>query len=91
MAICFPRPTWAYKILVKRTVLLAETFIVAAYVLDIRAVVDERLRDKGSFRRTCLISYTILLVHCPSMRAVEVGLGGTEPAQSVSQHEISAG
>src|SRR5271165_54129 len=78
---------WASKKQIKPQELLEETFILAARGAGIRAVVEERLRDKGIVLENVLDFGNLEGVK----RAVEVGLGVSIQSQSVVQREISAG
>jgi DNA-binding transcriptional LysR family regulator len=78
---------WASKKRIKPRELLEETFIVAARGTGIRAVVEERLREKGIVLKNVLDFGNLEGVK----RAVEAGLGVSIQSQSVVQREISAG
>jgi len=78
---------WASKKQIKPQELLEETFILAARGAGIRAVVEERLRDKGIVLENVLDFGNLEGVK----RAVEAGLGVSIQSQSVVQREISAG
>ncbi|MGB8770070.1 MAG: LysR family transcriptional regulator [Candidatus Korobacteraceae bacterium] len=78
---------WANKKRIKPEELLQETFIVAARGAGTRAVVEERLREKGIVLRNVLDFGNLEGVK----RAVEVGLGVSIQSQSVVRREISAG
>jgi DNA-binding transcriptional LysR family regulator len=78
---------WASKLRIKPQELLEETFIVTARGAGIRAVVEERLREKGIVLKDVLDFGNLEGVK----RAVEVGLGVSIQSQSVVQREISAG
>src|SRR5208283_5060691 len=78
---------WAKKREIKPLELLEETFIVAARGAGIRAVVEERLRDRGIVLKNVLDFGNLEGVK----RAVEVGLGVSIQTRSVVQREVSAG
>src|SRR5271167_4590892 len=78
---------WANKSHIKPQELLEETFIVAARGAGIRAVVEERLREKGIVLKNVLDFGNLEGVK----RAVEAGLGVSIQSQSVVRREISAG
>jgi DNA-binding transcriptional LysR family regulator len=78
---------WANKKQIRPRDLLEETFIVAARGAGIRAVVEERLREKGIVLKNVLDFGNLEGVK----RAVEVGLGVSIQSRSVVRREISAG
>ena len=78
---------WANKRRIKPQELLEETFIVAAKGAGTRAVVEERLRDKGIVLKNVLDFGNLEGVK----RAVEAGLGVSIQSQSVVRREIAAG
>jgi DNA-binding transcriptional LysR family regulator len=78
---------WANKKRIKPQELLEETFIVAARGAGIRAVVEERLREKGIVLKNVLDFGNLEGVK----RAVEAGLGVSIQSRSVVRREISAG
>jgi len=78
---------WATKKRIKPQELLAETLIVAARGAGTRAVVEERLKEKGIVLRNVVDFGNMEGVK----RAVEAGLGVSIQSQSVVQREVSAG
>src|SRR5271157_895416 len=78
---------WANKHRIKPQDLLEETFILAARGAGIRAVVEDRLREKGVVLKNVLEFGNLEGVK----RAVEAGLGVSIQSQSVVRREISAG
>ena len=78
---------WANKKRIKPQELLGETFIVAARGAGTRAVVEERLKEKGIVLKNVVDFGNVEGVK----RAVEAGLGVSIQARSVVQREISAG
>ncbi len=78
---------WANKKQIRPRELLEETFIVAARGAGIRAVVEERLREKGILLKNVLDFGNLEGVK----RAVEAGLGVSIQSQSAVRREISAG
>ena len=78
---------WASKKRIRPQELLQETFIVAARGAGIRAVVEERLREKGVVLQNVLDFGNLEGVK----RAVEAGLGVSIQSQSVVRREIAAG
>jgi len=78
---------WAKKKSIKPKELLEETTIVAARGAGIRAVVEERLRQKGIVLKNVLDFGNLEGVK----RAVEVGLGVSVQPKTVVQREISDG
>ena len=78
---------WANKKRIRLQELLGETFIVAARGAGTRAVVEERLKEKGIVLRDVVDFGNLEGVK----KAVEAGLGVSIQAQSVVEREISAG
>jgi DNA-binding transcriptional LysR family regulator len=78
---------WASKKRIKPQELLDETFIVAARGAGIRAVVEERLRERGVVLKNVLDFGNLEGVK----RAVEAGLGVSIQSRSVVRREIAAG
>jgi DNA-binding transcriptional LysR family regulator len=78
---------WANKNRIRPQELLGETFIVAARGAGTRAVVEERLKEKGIILRDVVDFGNIEGVK----RAVEAGLGISIQSRSVVEREISAG
>jgi DNA-binding transcriptional LysR family regulator len=78
---------WANKKWINPRELLEETFIVAARGAGIRAVVEERLKEKGIVLKNVLDFGNLEGVK----RAVEAGLGVSIQPLSVVRREISAG
>jgi DNA-binding transcriptional LysR family regulator len=78
---------WAKKSRIRPQELPGETLIVAAKGAGIRAVVEERLKEKGIVLRNVVDFGNTEGIK----RAVEVGLGVSIQAKSVVQREISAG
>ena len=78
---------WAGKKRIKPTELREETFIVAPSGAGTRAVVEERLREKG------VVLKNLMEFGNPEgvKRAVEMGLGVSIQGTSVVQREIAAG
>lgn len=78
---------WANKKRIKPSELLSETFIVAARGAGTRAVVEERLNEKG-----IVLKHVVDFGNTEGVkRAVEAGLGVSIQARSVAQQEISTG
>jgi DNA-binding transcriptional LysR family regulator len=78
---------WANKTRIKPQEFLGETFIVAARGAGTRAVVEERLKEKG-----IVLSNVVDFGNMEGVkRAVEAGLGVSIQSKSVVQREISAG
>lgn len=78
---------WARKKKIRPEELLGETFIVAARGAGTRAVVEERLKEKG-----IVLSNVIDFGNMEGVkRAVEAGLGVSIQSKSVVQREISDG
>ena len=78
---------WANKKRIRPQELLRETFIAAARGAGIRAVVEERLKEKGIVLTNVVDFGNLEGVK----RAVEAGLGVSIQPQGVVQREISAG
>ena len=78
---------WAGKKRIKPQDLLGETFIVAARGAGTRAVVEERLREKGVVLTNVMDFGNLEGVK----RSVELGLGVTIQGRNVVQREVSAG
>jgi DNA-binding transcriptional LysR family regulator len=78
---------WANKKRIKPSELLGETFIVAARGAGTRAVVEERLQEKGIVLKNVVDFGNTEGVK----RAIEAGLGVSIQATSVVQREISTG
>ena len=78
---------WATKKRIRPQELLRETFLVAARGAGTRAVVEERLKEKGIVLKNVVDFGNTEGVK----RAVEVGLGVSVQSKSVVQREISAG
>lgn len=78
---------WASKKRIRPQELLGETFIVSARGAGTRAVVEERLKEKG-----IVLSNVVDFGNVEGVkRAVEAGLGVSIQARSVVEREISAG
>jgi LysR family transcriptional regulator, low CO2-responsive transcriptional regulator len=78
---------WAKKKRIRPQELLGETFIVAARGAGVRAVIEERLKEKGIVLTNVVDFGNVEGVK----RAVEAGLGVSIQPQSVVQRELSAG
>jgi LysR family transcriptional regulator, low CO2-responsive transcriptional regulator len=78
---------WAGKKSIKPKELAAESLIVAARGAGVRAVVEERLREKGIVLHNVLDFGNLEGVK----RAVEVGLGVSVQPKTVVQREIASG
>jgi len=78
---------WAKKKWIRPQELLGETFIVAARGAGVRAVIEERLKEKGIVLTNVVDFGNVEGVK----RAVEAGLGVSIQPQSVVQRELSAG
>ena len=78
---------WASKKRIRPQELPGETFIVAARGAGTRAIVEERLKEKGMVLKNVIDFGNTEGVK----RAVEVGLGVSIRSQSVVQREIAAG
>ena len=87
IAIAPTKHRWANKKRIRPLELLEETFIVAARGAGTRAVVEERLRDKGIVLRNVLDFGNLEGVK----RAVEAGLGVSIQSRMVVRREIAAG
>ncbi|MGO9515981.1 MAG: LysR family transcriptional regulator [Candidatus Korobacteraceae bacterium] len=87
IAIVPPNHRWANKKRLKPQELLQETFLVAAKGAGTRAVVEERLSDKGVVLKNVLDFGNLEGVK----RAVEAGLGVSIQSHSVVRREIAAG
>ena len=78
---------WVGKQRIKPQDLVGETFIVAARGAGTRAVVEERLKEKG-----ILLQHELDFGNLEGVKhAVEAGLGVSIQARSVVQREVSAG
>ena len=78
---------WANKKRIKPSELLSETFIVAARGAGTRAVVEERLNEKG-----IVLKHVVDFGNTEGVkRAVEAGLGVSIQARSVAQQEDPTG
>lgn len=87
IAIAPRKHRWSNKKQIKPHELLGETFVVAARGAGTRAIVEERLRDKG-----IVLTKVVDFGNTEGVkRAVEAGLGVSIQSHCVVQREIAAG